>query len=175
MWKNLLSVTRLEEGRLNLRISAELADEVVTEALRHVNRLSVEHHITVNHQDDLLLAKMDAKLIVQVIINLVDNAIKYTPQGSEIQISTFREENWAVISVADNGPGIPDENKKQIFDMFYTGSNRVVDSRRSLGLGLSLCKSIINAHGGSISVSDNVPHGTVFTFTLPAEEVQLHE
>ena len=71
--------------------------------------------------------------------------------------------------------GIPDENKKQIFDMFYTGSNRVVDSRRSLGLGLSLCKSIINAHGGSISVSDNVPHGTVFTFTLPAEEVQLHE
>ena len=135
--ENLLSVTRLEEGRLNLRISAELADEVVTEALRHVNRLSVEHHITVNHQDDLLLAKMDAKLIVQVIINLVDNAIKYTPQGSEIQISTFREENWAVISVADNGPGIPDENKKQIFDMFYTGSNRVVDSRRSLGLGLS--------------------------------------
>lgn len=59
--------------------------------------------------------------------------------------------------------------------MFYTGSNRVADSRRSLGLGLSLCKSIINAHGGSISVSDNVPHGTVFTFTLPAEEVQLHE
>ena len=135
----------------------------------------MEHHITVNHQDDLLLAKMDAKLIVQVIINLVDNAIKYTPRGSEIRISTFRKDNWAVISVSDDGPGISDENKKQIFDMFYTGSNRVADSRRSLGLGLSLCKSIINAHGGSISVSDNVPHGTVFTFTLPAEEVQLHE
>lgn len=173
--ENLLSVTRLEEGRLNLRISTELVDEVVTEALRHVNRLSVEHHITVKHQDDLLLAKMDAKLIVQVIINLVDNAIKYTPRGSEIRISTFRKDNWAVISVSDDGPGISDENKKQIFDMFYTGSNRVADSRRSLGLGLSLCKSIINAHGGSISVSDNVPHGTVFTFTLPAEEVQLHE
>ena len=135
----------------------------------------MEHHITVNHQDDLLLAKMDEKLIVQVIINLVDNAIKYTPRGSEIRISTFRKDNWAVISVSDDGPGISDENKKQIFDMFYTGSNRVADSRRSLGLGLSLCKSIINAHGGSISVSDNVPHGTVFTFTLPAEEVQLHE
>ena len=135
----------------------------------------MEHHITVKHQDDLLLAKMDAKLIVQVIINLVDNAIKYTPRGSEIRISTFRKDNWAVISVSDDGPGISDENKKQIFDMFYTGSNRVADSRRSLGLGLSLCKSIINAHGGSISVSDNVPHGTVFTFTLPAEEVQLHE
>ena len=73
------------------------------------------------------------------------------------QVSTFRKDNWAVISVSDDGPGIPDENEKQIFDMFYTGSNRVVDSRRSLGLGLSLCKSIINAHGGSISVSDNVP------------------
>ena len=80
---------------------------------------------------------MDAKLIVQVIINLVDNAIKYTPRGSEIRISTFRKDNWAVISVSDDGPGISDENKKQIFDMFYTSSNRVADIRRSLGLGLS--------------------------------------
>lgn len=173
--ENLLSVTRLEEGRLNLNMSAELVDEVVQEALRHVNRLKSEHVITAENQDDLLLAKMDAKLIVQVLINLVDNAIKYTPAGSHIHISTGKEGQWAVISIADDGAGIPDENKKQVFDMFYSGANRIADSRRSLGLGLSLCKSIVNAHGGTISVRDNVPHGSVFTFSLPVEEVQLHE
>ena len=87
----------------------------------------------------------------------------------------MRREKWAVISVADDGPGIPDENKGQIFEMFYSGANQVADSRRSLGLGLSLCRSIINAHGGSLGVSDNFPHGAVLTFTLPIEEVQLHE
>ncbi len=173
--ENLLSVTRLEEGRLNLNISAELVDEVIQEALRHVNRLKSEHVITVENQDDLLLARMDAKLIVQVIINLVDNAVKYTPKGSHIHISTGKEGQWAVISIADDGPGIPDENKPQVFDMFYSGATRVVDSRRSLGLGLSLCKSIVNAHGGTIRVSDHLPHGAVFTFLLPVEEVQLHE
>ena len=173
--ENLLSVTRLEDGTMNLNLQIELVDEVIEGALKHISRDHSDYELKFIHSEELLLAKMDAKLIVQVIINLVDNAIKYTPRGSEIRISTFRKDNWAVISVSDDGPGISDENKKQIFDMFYTGSNRVADSRRSLGLGLSLCKSIINAHGGSISVSDNVPHGTVFTFTLPAEEVQLHE
>lgn len=173
--ENLLSVTRLEEGRLNIHMETELVDEVIQEALRHVNRLSREHQITVTHQDDLLLAKMDARLIVQVLINLVDNAIKYTPKGSHIQIHTFKEGQLAVITVSDDGPGITDENKKQVFDMFYSGAHQIADSRRSLGLGLSLCKSIVNAHGGTIRVSDHLPHGTVFTFTLPAEEVQLHE
>ena len=173
--ENLLSVTRLEEGRLNIRISAELVDEVIQEALRHVNRLSKDHEITVHNEDDLLLAKMDARLIVQVLINLIDNAIKYTPKGSHIQIRTRKEDQWAVISVSDDGPGIADENKKQVFDMFYSGTHQIADSRRSLGLGLSLCKSIVNAHGGTIRVSDHLPHGTVFTFTLPAEEVKLHE
>lgn len=173
--ENLLSVTRLVEGRLNLHLTAELVDEVVKEALRHVNRLRTEHQITVEHQDDLLLAKMDARLIVQVIVNLVDNAIKYTPKGSHISIKTRKEKKWAVISISDDGEGIPDENKKQVFEMFYSGANMVADSRRSLGLGLALCKSIVNAHGGTITVSDYLPHGTVFTFTLPVEEVQLHE
>lgn len=173
--ENLLSVTRLEEGRLNLHLSAELVEEAVKEALRHVSRLKTERQITVEHEEEFLLAKMDAKLVVQVIINLIDNAIKYTPRGSHIEIRTRREENWAVISVADDGPGIPDENKAQVFEMFYSGANRVADSRRSLGLGLSLCRAIVNAHGGTMEVADNVPHGAVFTFTLPIEEVQLHE
>ena len=173
--ENLLSVTRLEEGRLNLSLSEDLVDDVIIEALRHVNRKSVEHYIEVENEDEFLLAKMDAKLIVQVVINIVDNAIKYTPKGSHILISTKKQYDKAVISIADDGAGIPDEMKPRVFDMFFSGANQIADSRRSLGLGLSLCKSIINAHGGCISVSDNPPHGTVFTFTLPAGEVELHE
>lgn len=173
--ENLLSVTRLEEGRLDLHLSAELMDEVIAEALRHVNRLRIEHHITVENKDEMLIARMDAKLIVQVIINLVDNAIKYTPKGSHIQITSLKQGDRAVVSVSDDGAGISDESKARIFDMFYSGANKIADSRRSLGLGLSLCKAIIDAHGGEITVSDNIPHGTRFTFTLPAVEVQLRE
>ena len=108
-------------------------------------------------------------------INIVDNAIKYTPKGSHIVIKTKKQNGKAVISIADDGEGIFSRSKVRVFDMFYSGANKIADSRRSLGLGLSLCKSIITAHGGEISVSDNTPHGTVFTFTLPVGEVQIHE
>ena len=173
--ENLLSVTRIEEGRLNLHITEDLLDDVISEALRHINRQSSEHNITVQTGEDFLFARMDSKLMVQVIINLVDNAVKYTPKGSNIVITTKKQGANAVVSVADNVDGIPDEMKDRVFDMFYSGANKVADSRRSLGLGLSLCKSIVNAHGGTIEVSDNKPHGTVFTVTLPCGEVQIHE
>lgn len=103
--ENLLAVTRIEENNVNLRIIDDLVDDVVSEALRHVNRKSVEHHIEVKHKDEFLIAKMDARLIVQVIINIVDNAIKYTPQGSHILIQTERQDNKAVISISDDGEG----------------------------------------------------------------------
>ena len=173
--ENLLAVTKIEEGRMELKTQPQLAEEIVSEAMQHISRKRSEHTITVTHEDELLLAQCDARLIVQTIINLVDNAIKYTPVGSHIWVSTRWEESMAVFSVADDGPGIPDQEKKQIFQMFYTGSTAVADSRRSLGLGLSLCKSIVTAHGGTITVSDNQPVGTVFTFTIPAGEVEVHE
>ena len=150
-------------------------DDVIAEALLHVNRRSVEHTILPVSSLDFILAQIDAKLIVQVVINIVDNAIKYTPVGSVIEIRTEQTGKWVTVSVSDNGYGIPDEQKPRVFDMFYSGANRIADSRRSLGLGLSLCKSIITAHGGAITVLDNRPCGTIFTFTLPAGEVELHE
>ena len=173
--ENLLAVTKIEEGRMELKTQPQLAEEIVSEAMQHISRKRSEHTITVTHENDLLLAQCDAKLIVQTIINLVDNAIKYSPAGSHIWVSTRWEEGMAVFTVADDGPGISDREKKQIFQMFYTGSTAVADSRRSLGLGLSLCKSIVTAHGGTITVSDNQPVGTVFTFTIPAGEVEVHE
>ena len=173
--ENLLSVTRLEDGNMKLNKSAELIDEIIAEALNHINKRSVEHKITVCESDDIMLVDVDARLIVQVIINIVDNAIKYTPKGSEITISTQKKDKMLSVSIADNGNGITDNIKDKVFDMFYTGANKIADSRRSLGLGLALCKTIISAHGGEITVSDNNPHGAVFTFTLPVKEVDINE
>lgn len=175
--ENLLAITRIEGGQVHLTQTVELMDEVVSEALRHINRKSKEHIIHVSSSEELILASIDAKLIVQVIINLLDNAIKYTPPGSVIEIHTEKNKasHQVVVSVSDDGPGIPDDQKPHIFDMFYSGANKIADSRRSLGLGLSLCKSIVTAHGGTIWITDHDPKGTVFTFTLPAGEVELHE
>ena len=104
---------------------------------------------------------------------------KSLTQGNRKSFSGFstarKEEKNVWIAVEDNGPGIPKESREHVFEMFYSGKNKVSDSRRSLGLGLSLCKSIVTAHGGTISVSDNQPNGTAFKFTLPAGEVELHE
>ncbi len=173
--ENLLSVTRIEEGRMNLNMSVQLMDEVIEEAMKHINRKCNEHNISIECKDSLLLARMDAKLIIQVIVNLVDNAIKHTPIGSDIKISAENKKEFVSVSVADNGNGIPDFIKPRVFEMFYTGDNKIADSRRSLGLGLALCKSIINAHGGEITLTDNIPKGCVFTFTIPSGEVNINE
>lgn len=176
--ENLLSVTRIEEGRMQIRQSAELVDEVIREALKHTGQSRTGRTIKVEEEDELILAKMDARLIVQILINLIGNAVKYTPQGTDITVQVKKEKtenSQVIISVCDLGDGIPDDRKERVFDMFYTGGDQVADSRRSLGLGLGLCRSIINAHGGKIWISDNIPHGAVVTFTLPAEEVELNE
>ena len=174
--ENLLSVTRIEDGTMKLKLNSELMDDAINEAVSHLSRESEGHNVVVNHPSSFILARMDIALIVQVLVNIIDNAIKYTPKGSTIQISSRRQGSNVLVEVADDGPGIPDTDKPRIFDMFYTSTaNKPVDSRRSLGLGLSLCKSIVNAHGGDISVVDARPHGTIVRFTLPAEEVNLHE
>lgn len=173
--ENLLSITRIDSGRLNLQLQSELLEEVITEALLHINRNSVKHRIETILGEELLMAKMDSQLIMQVIVNIVDNAIKYTQPGSHITVSAQKEGQSVRVEIADDGPGIADEVKAKLFDMFYTADNGSADSRRGLGLGLPLCKSIIHAHGGTIYVKDNVPQGTVVGFTLQAAEVCAHE
>lgn len=173
--ENLLSITRIDNGTLNLNMQPELLEDVIIEALLHINRRSVEHKIETVLEDEFLMARMDSRLIIQVIINIIDNAIKYTQEGSSIVISAKRDGAFIRVEIADDGSGIQDSAKEKLFDMFYTAKNISSDSRRGLGLGLPLCKSIINAHGGTIYVRDNMPQGTVFVFTLRAEEVNVHE
>jgi len=172
--ENLLSVTRIEEGRIELHQRIELMDEVIAEALQHTDKHGKKHTIVVEKNEELLFARMDAKLIVQVLINLIDNAEKYTPAGTQICILTKRDKDRIRVSVKDNGPGIGEDVKPHLFEMFYSGANMIADSRRSLGLGLCLCESIIHAHGGKIEVLDNEPQGTIVTFTLPIGDVKIH-
>ena len=173
--ENLLSVTKMTDGSVKLRLSDQVLEDVVSEALRHVDRRAEEHNITVDCGEVPLLARMDAGLIIQVVINLVNNAVKYTPAGSNIRIAAVQREKTAEICVSDDGPGIPDERKERVFEMFFTGGNPIGDSRRSLGLGLTLCQAIIHAHHGEMTLKDNSPHGCVFSFTLPLSEVNLNE
>ncbi|HBT90802.1 MAG TPA: histidine kinase, partial [Ruminococcaceae bacterium] len=171
--ENLLSITRIENGKIKLNLQPELLEDVIDEALRHINRNGKEHHIRIALSDEFLMAKMDARLIIQVIINIVDNAVKYTQKGSHITVSAKRDGGAVRVEIADDGPGIPDGAKARLFDMFYTAGNAGGDGRRGLGLGLYLCRAILHAHGGTIYVRDNVPRGTVFGFTLQAAEVHV--
>ena len=173
--ENLLSVTKIADGSVKLRLSDQVVDDIVSESLRHIDRRSAEHHITVDCGDEPLLVRVDAGLIMQVLINLVNNAVKYTPAGSNIRITAIPRENMAEICVSDNGPGIPDELKEHVFEMFFTGGNPIGDSRRSLGLGLTLCQAIIHAHNGEMTLKENSPHGCIFSFTVPLSEVNLNE
>ena len=172
--ENLLSVSRMNQEEVKLQIQIEEIGDIIDEALRHINRLKDRHSI-VFHRSDPVFVQVDGKLIVQVIINIVNNAIKYTQEHSRIEISYEQAGNKLLVKVADNGPGVPDDQKEKIFDIFYSGGNEVSDKSRSSGLGLYLCRTIVEAHQGEIYVSDNDPHGAVFTFTLPVNEVNINE
>ncbi|MEE1305079.1 MAG: DUF4118 domain-containing protein [Agathobacter sp.] len=173
--ENLLSVTRIENGEMQLNKSIEIMDDVVDEAIKHIDRNKTEHSINVCRPEDLVIANMDAKLISQVIINIINNAIKYTQKGSDIQILYGERDNDVFVQISDNGPGLSDKMKSHAFDMFYSEQNKIADSKRSMGLGLALCKSVVEAHGGSIEVRDNNPSGCVFTFYLEKGEVSIDE
>lgn len=174
--ENLLSVTRIDDGSMQIDMQPEIVGDIVREAVAHANRKGAEHDIRVDVPDELLMVKADARLIMQVIINLVNNAIAYTPKGSRIEVSARKEANegkrMVRIAVADDGPGVPDADKDRIFGMFLTGSESGVlkeggDAHRSMGLGLALCRSIVRVHGGDLTISDAAPHGSVFSFMLP--------
>ena len=173
--ENLLSITRMENGQVNLRIQPELIQDIFDDVLAHLDHDAARHTIVTNVADDLLMADMDAQLIEQVLVNLINNAIKYTPEHSRIELFAAPEGKFVRICVTDDGPGIPEESRDKLFDMFYTLGKTRSDGRRGLGLGLALCRSIVAAHGGVIDVQNAAPHGACFRFTLPRTEVTLYE
>ena len=174
--ENLLSVSRIENGQINLHMAPDVVNDVIEEAVNHLDKAVSGHRVVIEPCEELLLVRMDARLITQVLINLINNAIKNTPEGSEITIDGRVSGTEVIVSVSDDGPGIQDDIKPHIFEMFYTGQSTVADGRRrGMGLGLALCRSIVEAHGGRIWLEDNEPAGCIFRFSLPAGGVEINE
>lgn len=175
MTENLLVATHLETDKESFKMSPELIEDLFQSVVAHLDRRAAEHHISVHLEDATLMAAMNARLIQRVIINILNNAIQYTPKESNIELSAVKKGNVVQISVTDDGPGIPDDAKRHLFDLFYTAGQGKADCQRGLGLGLNLCQSIVAMHGGKIDVLDHMPAGTTFQFTLPlvsAEEMK---
>lgn len=170
--ENILSLTRLHDGKLALDKRMEAVEEVVGVAVAHMAKRVPGREISVYIPDEVLLVPMDAKLIEQTLVNLLDNAIKATPYNKEINISVKKDmkNSVAVFTVADRGRGIVDQDLEHIFQMFYTTRGKGADSNRGVGLGLAICESIVKAHGGTIEAHNREDReGAEFVFTLPME------
>jgi len=172
MVENILNLTRLQDGKLILDKQPEAVEEVVGVAVAAFSKREPEHEIVVRVPDEVLLVPMDARLIEQTLVNLIDNAIKHTPPNGEIDVCVIedREKASAVFTVADRGTGIAEEDLPHIFEMFYTTRTKGADALRGVGLGLAICKSVISAHGGMITAHNRQDGpGAEFVFTLPME------
>jgi two-component system, OmpR family, sensor histidine kinase KdpD len=170
MVENILSLTKIEEGKLIAHMQEEAAEEIVAEAVNRSSKYVDNRKITAELPDEVLFIPMDGKLIMQVLINLIDNAVKHTSRTDEIKVKVKVEENKAWFSVIDNGTGISPDDLPKIFNLFYTVNGSHADSQRGIGLGLAICKAIVNAHGGQIYADNNEGGGANIRFYLPMME-----
>lgn len=168
--ENLLSITRFDEGKMQIKKNIEVVEEVVAEAVQRSIKRFKNHKIKVSIPEDPIMVPMDGNLIEQVLINLMDNAIKFTPEKSVIHVKSYEKGNNVYFEVSDNGVGISDEILPFIFDRFFTNGSERSDSRRGVGLGLSICKSIVEAHGGAIEASNQKGGGAIIRFYIPKSE-----
>ena len=167
MFENLLSVTRLDTGCPKLNFTSEAIEEIVGEAAYKCRTRFPELKLEVKVPDEVIILQMDAMLITQVILNLVENALKYGGESKRVLITVSRGEREALLTVRDHGMGILPEKQDTLF------SGRAIprdDSRHGLGIGLSICKTIVNAHHGRIWAENCADGGAEFNFTLPLEE-----
>ena len=174
MVENLLSVTRIQDGTLPLQKQEEMLEEVAGDALIATRRRFPDYHIELDISDDILYLPMDSMLIKQVIVNLLENAIRHSGDQEHIRLSLFRQEQWAVVEVRDHGRGLTPDVLESVragrpLERALSG-----DTTRGMGIGLSVCQSIIKAHGGFFAADNDPKGGAVFRFGLPMEEAE-HE
>jgi two-component system sensor histidine kinase KdpD len=173
--ENVLHITRLESGAMVLSKQAQPLEEVLSSVLVHMEKTLQGRPLNMQFVDTLPLVQFDGIMIEQVLANLLDNAVKYTPAGSPIDIIMGIEDNEAVIEVADRGPGLKSGEEQLIFEKFVRGSAGGSEARRGAGLGLAICRAIIQAHGGRIWAANRPGGGARFLFTLPVGEAPQDE
>jgi two-component system sensor histidine kinase KdpD len=169
MVENILSVTRIHEGTANVKKVPEAAEEIVAASVSRIRKRFPGRKISAKVPDALLVVPMDGTLIEQVLINLLENAVKHSPEDSVIGVEVKKHGNQAVFEVIDNGEGIAEQDLPYLFESYAPNRKRSVDSSRSMGIGLSICMSIIKAHRGKMEAANKKGGGAVFRFTLPLE------
>jgi two-component system sensor histidine kinase KdpD len=160
---NLLDMTRLDSGSLRLNRDWQSLEELVGAALARLDRSRRGRAVEVSLPPDLPLVHVDDVLIEQLLVNLLDNAFKYTESGSPVRVTASVDDGTMTVEVADEGPGLPPGAEDQIFEKFYRASS----GPRGFGLGLPICRAIVTAHGGRIWAENRSPRGAAFRFTLP--------
>ncbi len=171
--ENILQMSRLESGASAPSKQWHVLEEIIGSAL-HRTRQAIEHlTVQVRLPDDLPLIHVDALLLEQVFVNLLENAARYTPQGTTVLMTAAAEDTWVIITVADDGPGIVPGTEDRIFEKFYRASP-MVDAGRGSGLGLAICRAVLTAHGGRITASNRPRGGAEFVLRVPVPEDVPH-
>jgi two-component system, OmpR family, sensor histidine kinase BaeS len=160
---NLLVLTAMDEGRIELRVAPVALLDAVDAAARPFRRLAVARRLTLETGGEAVGADADAERLHQALTNLIDNAIKFTGPGGEVRVTAWRAEDEVGVTVTDTGPGIGPEERARVFERFYRG-----DGGGGSGLGLAICREIAAAHGGSMRLKSEPSHGSAFTLALPA-------
>jgi two-component system sensor histidine kinase KdpD len=166
MITNLLNVTRLESGNAILNKEIEAIDDLVFAVLSRFSRRLVGRQVRVDIPKDLPMVSVDPVLIEQLLANLLENALRYTPGGSAIEISGTTDESGVSVAVSDHGPGISAMERERVFERFYRGLS-AKHNDGGTGLGLTICRAVVHAHGGSIGLFSREGGGTSARFTLP--------
>ena len=171
--ENILNMTRIDKDELEVNKQIEVVDDVVSEAVTHVIGLN-KRPFKIILPNEVVTAPMDGKMIVQVLVNLLDNAVKHTPENCPVELVVSQKEGFVEFSVADGGNGTGDDPaaREKLFDAFITSGKTGADGKKGIGLGLAICKAVIKAHGGIISTGTSHLGGALFTFTLPNGEVK---
>jgi two-component system sensor histidine kinase KdpD len=164
---NLLEMTQLESGTLAVHKEWQPLEEVVGAALTRLETRLRAHPLTTHLPVNLPLVPLDSVLIEQVLMNLLDNAIKYTPPGSPLTLAAWATPGAVTVEVADRGPGVPPGDEQRIFEKFYRAQRS--EERSGVGLGLAICRGIVETHGGRIWADNQPGGGVVFRFTLPIQ------
>jgi two-component system sensor histidine kinase KdpD len=168
--ENILGLTRIQEGSLSLSLQLEAVEEIISEAIHRSTKYFPDRLIKITVPDEVLFVPMDGKLIVQVLINLISNAIEHTTEDEDITISVWQESDRVWFEVSDKGTGIRDLELPRIFDMFYVSNKSRTDGKQGMGLGLAICKAIVNYHDGEIYATNNKDGGATFRFYLKKQE-----